>query len=528
LQPATVRSSVRRLRHLTLAVVLFGVTLTVALSMAAHRAYDENEDRLLAQRADEVAAVLTAAVSGIEAPLATTAELFDAATDVDLFSRVMGTQVGEDRRFVSASVWPVDEVEPLVVVGEEPALAAQPEVTIATFLMRAVAADGLTVLDLVDEQSPRLGYGFTAAVGSGRFVVYAEQALPANRTQSVREGEAFDDIDYALYLDGPDRDGTLLIASTAEFPLGERVSEAVSPFGDAQLRAAVAPTGDLGGNLLASLWWVVAVGGIVLTTGAVALTERAERRRVVAESLAETVSALYAEQRAASLTLQRHMLPRRLPAIPGLEIVTSYEPGVADTEVGGDWYDVIDAGSHTVLVVGDVSGRGLVAANVMAAVRHSVRAYALQGDRPAEILEKVNRPNAHDLDGHFVTVLCALLDRETGTLEIASAGHPAPVLRQGAGTASPKVPVGPPVGARPGSSYSSVTTPAAQGATIVLFTDGLFERRDEPIDVGLERVRAAVEQAEPGAADVVRRLSDGLRHDARHDDAAILAVRWTT
>ena len=226
------------------------------------------------------------------------------------------------------------------------------------------------------------------------------------------------------------------------------------------------------------------------------------------------------------MTLQQSLLPRELPSIPGVEIAVRYSPGVAGTEVGGDWYEVVDLGSRTVLVVGDVSGRGLRAASVMAAVRHSVRAFASQGDSPQMILRKANEPNVIDLADHFATVLCVVLDRDQGTLEVATAGHPAPVLVDAGGARFVDVQVGRPIGAPDGVDVRDRHHAGVPGTTVMLFTDGLFERRGERIDVGLERVRQAADRS-TGLDELVDGVFEALGAGTNEDDTAILAIRWT-
>ncbi len=527
-QAPTVASGGRTSRHLSAAVVVaVGVALTGGLAWAARSAHEDNEDRLTQQRAVEAAAVLTASVSGLEAPLFISAELVEAgSSDPVLFQEVMGTQVGTDGRFVSASVWPAAADGPLAVVGDDPMLADQEAATIERFLGRAMAADGMAVLDLLDGDEPRLGFAASSPAGSGS-VVYAEQALPADRTSSVREDSAFSDIDYALYLDTAERDDTLLLASTADLPLEGRTGEADTELGDAALRLVVSPTDDLGGGLLAALWWIVLTTGLLGTAVGASFTQRLARRREQAEHLAEENAGLYAEQRAAALTLQESLLPRRLPTLPDLETAVRYTPGVTGTEVGGDWYEVVDVGGRVVLVIGDVSGRGLAAASVTAAVRHSIRALALQGDSPEVILEKVNQPGATDLGEHFVTVLCGVLDRQAGTLAVASAGHPPPLLANGTDPAYVPVPVGPPIGASPGATYRLATHPVSRGTSILFFTDGVFERRGESLDVGLERLRSAAVEGGATADELLDVVDRAMADGAGHDDAAMLAVRWT-
>jgi serine phosphatase RsbU (regulator of sigma subunit) len=504
-----------------------GLILTFGLAWAARMAHDDNEDRLTAQRTLEASAVLTAAVPSIEASLTVSAAAVGAgAVDPTSLGRVLAGQVGPGERFVSASLWPIDDPRPLAVVGAAPALLAQPPDVARGLFERTGSTTQMRILDLLDES--RLGYAVSVPGGSSKQVIYAEQELPADRMSVVQADSAFAGLDYALYLDTSQRSGSLLIASTSELPLEGRRAEEVTAFGDGQLRLVVSPTGDLGGDLLARLAGLVLATGLVVTAAAVVVTDRLQRRRREAEALAEENAAFYAEQRAASLTLQRNLLPRHLPEIPGLDVAVRYDPGVRGTEVGGDWYDVIEVGERAVLVVGDVSGRGLAAASVMAAIRHAVRTLALNGDPPEVILEKVNHPGGNDLVGHFVTVQCAVLDPRQGSLSVASAGHPPPLIVDHPSSSFASVPVGPPIGASAGARYEAVTVGLAPGATVVLFTDGVFERRHETLDVGLERLRLAGTQAAASPSELVDRLFERLSVGAGHDDAAILAVRWTT
>src|SRR5262249_28511082 len=150
------------------------------------------------------------------------------------------------------------------------------------------------------------------------------------------------------------------------------------------------------------------------------LTEYLVRRREHAEHLtsqleltAEENRSIYAEQRHVAETLQRSLMPRVLPAARGLEIAGRYEAGVAGTEVGGDWYDVVPVSPTRLLfAVGDVSGRGLEAAATMASLRYAIRAYALDGSEPAEVLHKLTSMLTVGRSGLFATVVCGMIDAE--------------------------------------------------------------------------------------------------------------------
>jgi serine phosphatase RsbU (regulator of sigma subunit) len=298
------------------------------------------------------------------------------------------------------------------------------------------------------------------------------------------------------------------------------------PFGDMTLTLVMSPYQDLGGLLLADLPWIVLGGGLLLTLGASALTEVLLRRRRYAELLALENARLYTEQRAAAHTLQQNLLPRSLPDVPEVEVVVRYVPGVSGTEVGGDWYDVIEVEGRLVVVVGDVSGRGLAAAGVMASVRYAMRALAAQGFAPEEILARVDLVDADERDGHFATVLCGVIDVATGVVSFANAGHPPPLLVTDAGARFVETRVGPPVGVVGQATYETVETTMPPGSTLLMVTDGLFERRGESIDVGLERLRASAESATGDLASRVDQVLEELTGGEANDDAAILAVRW--
>lgn len=506
-------------------VALVGLSVTAALSFAVATAHGDNEDRLTTQRTREAAAVFTAVVPTLEVPLATTAAFADAVDQADLKTSLEG-QITPDGRFASVSVWPVGDPRPSLVAGEDPELVERPPAEITEILDRARNQGSLTVVDLLEARQPRLGYAVASPGEASRFVIYAEQALSPDRTSAVRSDSAFVGLDYAIYLGKGEEPDHLVAASRPALPLrGRRAVEHI-PFGDTTLTLVMSPTEDLGGSLLAKLPWIVLGGGVVLTLGAGWLTESLLRRRHHAELLALENARLYAEQREAAHTLQQNLLPRTLPDLPEVDIAVRYVPGVSGTEVGGDWYDVIEADGRLVVVVGDVSGRGLAAAAVMASVRYGMRALAAQGFPPQEILARVELCDSAERDGHFATVLCGVIDLSTGTASVANAGHPPPLLLTDGDAHYIETSVGPPVGVVGGATYESVEVSIPAGATLMMVTDGLFERRGETIDVGLERLRASAASAVGELDERVDKVLDELTGGDASDDAAILAVRW--
>jgi sigma-B regulation protein RsbU (phosphoserine phosphatase) len=228
---------------------------------------------------------------------------------------------------------------------------------------------------------------------------------------------------------------------------------------------------------------------------------------------------------AAALALQRSLLPPRLPDVPGVELATRYVPGHA-FGIGGDWYDVFPLPSGWLgVVIGDVSGHGLRSAVVMGRIRSALRAYSLVCDDPAEVLTLLDRKVHHFEAGNLTTALYAVVAPDRSALHVSSAGHLRPVLAvPGEPAHLLEMPVDPPLGVgRPHVPRRSTEIGLPPGAVLVCYTDGLVERRGQVIDVGIERLTAAV-RPEPAEA-VCKRIMTVTDADQPTDDIAVLAVR---
>ena len=248
--------------------------------------------------------------------------------------------------------------------------------------------------------------------------------------------------------------------------------------------------------------------------------------QVVAERVAGAIqSRQLAVEQAAARLLERSLLPPSPPACPGVELAVRYA-AAAERAVGGDWYDVFTLPSGQLwIVVGDVAGHGLSAAVIMGRIRSALRAYTLLSLPPEEVLELVDRKVTHFEIRTFATVICAVADPPYDSLTIATAGHPPPVVVGPDGAAVlVDMPVAPPVGIGRGPVPQATTVPFPPESLIVLYTDGLVERRRESIDEGLERLRAAVQSgpAETVARDVMHRL---LADVVPFDDVALVVAR---
>ncbi|WP_222853389.1 PP2C family protein-serine/threonine phosphatase [Fodinicola acaciae] len=228
----------------------------------------------------------------------------------------------------------------------------------------------------------------------------------------------------------------------------------------------------------------------------------------------------------AARALQRSLMPGRLPQVVGLELAARYVPG-ADEAVGGDWYDVFTLESgRFCAVMGDVAGHGLPAAVVMGRLRSALRAYALEYDDPAEVLERLDAKARHFEAGAMATVLYAVFEPDLSEVRISLAGHLPPVLAAAGEPAVSltDVPVDPPVGVHARRRRRATKLAMPSDAVLCLFTDGLVERRGEDIDRGLgQLVRTVhVERADALCATIMATM---VGHEVAQDDIALLVLR---
>jgi serine phosphatase RsbU (regulator of sigma subunit) len=431
--------------------------------------------------------------------------------------------------FVSVSVWSSRgaAAEPIESVGPPQLLTQRtPAERRALFARTLDMPASFAIYDLLDARHRGLGYA-AVADRHAKYVVYAEAALPANRKARIGEDSAFAGFDYSLFL-GTKRDqARLLASSTGGAVLHGRVASQVVDFGDGHMLIVMSPRADLGGALLARLWWILLILGAVLTLAAAALVERLSRRRREAEALAVENAKLYATQRSVASTLQQSLLAEEFPRIAGVDFDARYVAGVEGIDIGGDWYDVIETGPNQVLLtVGDVSGRGLGAATRMASLRFGIRAYATQGDGPAAILTKLSTLVSVARDGQFATACCAAIDFGAQTITCASAGHPRPLLVDAAGAHYVDTAVGLPVGVELDRVYEETLMSLPTRGALFLYTDGLIERRGETLAEGFERLANAA-RAASGPIDITL---DAIVMAAipygSTDDTALLGVQW--
>jgi len=243
-------------------------------------------------------------------------------------------------------------------------------------------------------------------------------------------------------------------------------------------------------------------------------------------------AALFDEQRTVAQTLQQSMLPREVPKDPRLVVGAAYRPADDGLEVGGDWYDAffLDA-DRLALVVGDVVGRGLHAAAAMGQLRSAVRALAMTDSGPAVLLNRLDRFVADVEAADIATIVYAELDLRDGQLRYACAGHPPPVLVPP--DRAPEVlweGRSPPLGAH----FSAVPRGQAQTAVgpssrLVLYTDGLVERRNTSLDERIAELSGELDRLRAAPFDkLVERVTDAMVGTGpTGDDVCLLALELT-
>jgi PAS domain S-box-containing protein len=234
---------------------------------------------------------------------------------------------------------------------------------------------------------------------------------------------------------------------------------------------------------------------------------------------------LFAREHATAETLQRALLPASLPQIPGHELVVRYLPSDARDHAGGDWYDAFRLPDGRIgIVIGDVGGRGMEAAATMGQIRNSLRAYALQGNEPTAVLDDLHvLVEASEGAITFATVVYVVLDAATGECEMASAGHPPPLLAGAGRAAFVDAPNCPPLGFSGAPPCRLGRFTLGPGETLWLFTDGLVESRQRSIDEGLALLADAAGRATGPLPEIADMLVTLPR--SRDDDIALLGLR---
>jgi anti-sigma regulatory factor (Ser/Thr protein kinase)/putative methionine-R-sulfoxide reductase with GAF domain len=227
-----------------------------------------------------------------------------------------------------------------------------------------------------------------------------------------------------------------------------------------------------------------------------------------------------------AMVLQRSLLPKRTIDISGAAVAARYLP--AREEVGGDWYDVIELpGGQLGVAIGDVVGHGLKAASLMGQLRTALHAYALEGHGPGRTLELTDRYVQSLGEAVMATAAYAVFDTDTGAVRYATAGHLPPILISDEGPRLVEFPPAAPLGAFPYGSCPEYELTLGSGETLMLYTDGLVERRGIPLNIGLDELVSAMTGVRSAEQACTRALEHLVPEEGLGDDVAVVALQGT-
>jgi serine phosphatase RsbU (regulator of sigma subunit) len=305
---------------------------------------------------------------------------------------------------------------------------------------------------------------------------------------------------------------------------GARDEEHLRVARDLNLRSALIVPLRVRDRVIGGLTWVSTDEHRLYDDDDVRFAEHLARRAATAIDNSE----LYSQTLQVAEQLQRAVLPEIVAGADGWDVACDYHPS-GRAEVGGDFYDAfpVEDGRY-VLFLGDVMGRGVAAAAAMAQMRSAIRAFASVDPAPAVVVSKLDRMLTTYGTDQLVTLVYVVADRATGSLVLTNAGHPPPMVL-GADGHTEVLPYadGPPLGVTP-AERREVRVPFAIGDTLLAYTDGLVERRDEDIQAGLSRLEAALlELADTSLGEGLRRVVGTVRDTTYDDDTAVLAFRRT-
>jgi serine phosphatase RsbU (regulator of sigma subunit) len=535
-------NSVRRRRRLPIAIMIIGLAVFLGLAVGCRVLFDEAEDRLLQQRTNEAAATLQIGVTGVKTPLDAAAKVAE-ETDGDpaVFTKIIGPVIGTDpgKSYTAAALFPVGSTTPIAEVGEHIALPTAGDAGVHAMLAEATAEpptvdtpQPFVVLDLLAVGPRKLGYAVASAPTDARYVAYAERALTPDPNVRTRTDQPFAQLDYAIYIGHEPAADQLLSASRRDLPLQGRIAQNTVDFGSNELLLVMTPIGHLSGDLFANLWWIVAVGGVLVAAGFAILTRRLLDRRDTALELAADNARLYDEQRHIAETLQLGLLPQHFDAPDSVAVAARYWPAGAANLIGGDFYDMFAvADDRWGIAIGDVCGKGIEAAALTGLARHTLRAAARHSSSPTAVLRAVHEALHEHQPVTFCTACFAFmspLDDGNYRIELSLGGHPQPLLRRRDGSVESVGTIGMLLGMLD-PTLSTAVVDVRPGDTLVLYTDGLT---DAPANkaVSVDELSALLEaegdQPIEQLADSIRALKRGRRPQGSDDDTAILILRF--
>jgi serine phosphatase RsbU (regulator of sigma subunit) len=517
--------------------MVVGLAVFFGLALGCRLLYNQTEDRLLQQRTSEAAAAIQLSLDQVRAPLDAAAKLAEATNgDPTAFQRILEPFVGADKTFTSAILYRIGTTTPVAEVGIPTSLPIEGQ-NGASAMLDSAATEPFVVVDLLAGEKRRLGYAVADAATAPQYVAYGERTLSADPNVRGRTDAPFAQLDYAIYLGREPATDHLLGASVRDLPIGGRTADQVVAFGNTDLLLVMTPIGHLSGALFANLWWIVAVGGVLLAVAFATLTRRLLERRDTAMDLAADNERLYDEQRHIAETLQLSLLPQHLVAPDGVVVAARYWPAGSANLIGGDFYDLFAVDDDRWgVAIGDVCGKGIEAAALTGLARHTLRAAARNSTSPTEVLQAVHRALCDHTPATFCTAGFAFITPGNGAstgagisyrIALALGGHPQPLLRHRDGRVEAVGTLGMLLGMLE-PTLSTTVLDLAPGDTLVFYTDGLTDAPAEQA-VSVEELATLLElegdQPIEQLADAIRALKRGRRPQGSGDDTALLILR---
>ncbi len=532
------RRSWGRLSLATLVAVILTLGAAGAGAWATHSIVRDQERRLLTERASEVGLLFTSAVGSITSSLTATRGVLQ-ATDGSpgVFARAVRADVdtGKASRTTIALLSPVGGGSYRVVTAVGPMLTVGQIITGA----RAATFDrtrktprktplivSTPVLGSGADRSIGFALNASAAVGGiGNDVLYRESSLGKLSAGRQAGSAPFHEVSVVLYANRSRAPSELIISTTGGTLPAKGSHYTPEPIGASTWLLGVRAKSSLVGGVAANAWWIVLLAGVAAALLLAALIEFAVRRR-------DAAVALYVAEHQQAETLQRSLLPS-LPQLPDLELAARYQAGGAGQQVGGDWFDAFALTSGGVgFAIGDVIGHDLEAAAAMSQVRAALRAYAYEGDEPAQVLSRLDRLvltfELTQLVSVVYGVLSPLGPDGSRTLRLANAGHLPPLLQDPSGAVSQltegaSVVIGVPFEER----RSQTEQRLAPGSTLLLFTDGLLEGPDLSLSETIPQLARIVASHSPeaGCEALCDQVLASRPNLTTRDDIALLALR---
>jgi hypothetical protein len=532
-RPAVARRSASRLSVATIAVMIITLGVGAFGAWGTHSVVRDQERRLLNERASEVGLLFTSAIGGVTSSLTATRGVLR-ATDgsPSAFDSAVADQVlaGASSKTTLALLTPVSGGFRVVAVAG-PLLSVGQVVTgerAATLNKTRTTPDLVSTPVLGSGNDRALGFAVNAEAkvgGIGNDVLYRESSLGKLSAGRQAGSAPFHEVSVVLYADDSMAPGQLIISTTGGALPAKGSVFSKQPIGASAWLLGVRAKGSLVGGVASSAWWIVLLAGIVAALLLATLIEFAVRRR-------DAALALYVAENQQAETLQRSLLPT-LPRLPDLELAARYQAGGAGQKVGGDWFDAFALpGGDVGFAIGDVIGHDLQAAAAMSQVRAALRAYAYEGNEPADVLSQLDRLVTTFELTELVSVVYGVLG-PLGTdgqriLKLANAGHLPPLLQDPHGAVTEiaegaSVVIGVPVAEERGQAECVL----AAGSTLLLFTDGLLEGPT----LSLAETMPALEEIvaghnpEAGCEALCERVLASRPNQNQRDDIALLALR---